>query len=88
LKVIIQAILCSITIHIVYFISTMTIGYIRTKRYVPDMEAAWNNVEKLPNRISFGDTISPALYFFSLVIVTVRFDYSLIKANFYLGFQL
>jgi hypothetical protein len=71
LKVIIQAILCSITIHIVYFISTMIIGYIRTKRYVPDMDAAWNNVEKLPNRISFGVTISPALYFLSLVIVAL-----------------
>jgi hypothetical protein len=49
----------------------MIIGYISTKRYVPDMEAAWNNVEKLPNRISFGATISPAFYFFSLVIVAL-----------------
>jgi hypothetical protein len=49
----------------------MIIGYIRTKRYVPDMEAAWNNAEKLPNRISFGATISPALYFPSLVIVAL-----------------
>jgi hypothetical protein len=49
----------------------MIIGYIKTKRYVPDIEAAWNNVEKLPNRVSFGATISPAFYFLSLVTVAL-----------------
>jgi hypothetical protein len=72
LKVVIQAIFCSIAIHMVYFIGTMIIGYIRTKRYVPDMEAAWNNVNNLPNRITISaPTISPAFYFLSLVIVAI-----------------
>lgn len=72
MKVIIQVIFCTIAIHIVYFISTMIIGYIRTKRYVPDMEAAWNNVDNLPNRIIIrAPTISPAFYFLSLVIVAI-----------------
>ncbi|WP_232354016.1 hypothetical protein, partial [[Bacillus] enclensis] len=72
MKVIIQAFFCSIAIHIVYFISTMIIGYIRTKRYVPDIEAAWNNVDNLPNKITISaPTISPAFYFLSMVIVAI-----------------
>jgi hypothetical protein len=71
MKITIQAILCSFVIHIVYFISTMIIGYIKTKRYVPDIEAAWNNVEQLPNRVSIESTNSPALYFLSFVIVAL-----------------
>jgi hypothetical protein len=57
IKIIIQAILCSFIIHIVYFISTMIVGNIKRKRYVPDIEAAWESVEKFPSRISFGPTI-------------------------------
>jgi hypothetical protein len=49
----------------------MIIGYIRTKRYVPDMEAAWNNVENLPIQISFGAKITPAFYFLTLFIVAL-----------------
>ncbi|MBH9968984.1 hypothetical protein, partial [[Bacillus] enclensis] len=72
MKVLIQAMFCSVAIHIVYFISTMIIGYIKTKRYVPDMEAAWNNADNLPNEITISaPNFSPAFYFLSLVVVAI-----------------
>jgi hypothetical protein len=49
----------------------MLLGYIKTKRYVPDSDAAWNTVEKLPNRVSFGTAISPVYYFISILVVAL-----------------
>ncbi|MDQ0859410.1 hypothetical protein [Bacillus sp. V2I10] len=71
MKIIVQAIIGSLIIHMVYFISTMIIGYIKTKRYVTDIESAWDNAGTLQNKVSFGSTISPGFYLVSFVGVTV-----------------
>ncbi|MEI5909647.1 hypothetical protein WAK64_21865 [Bacillus spongiae] len=71
MKVILSAVLGSVVIHILYFISTMIIGYIKTKKYTPDMESSWGKVDTLQNKVEFGSTISPILYFVSFVGVTL-----------------
>lgn len=49
----------------------MVIGFIKTKRYVPDIESVWESVDKLPNKVEFGRTVSPIFYLGSFVGVTV-----------------
>lgn len=66
-----QAIIGSVIVHLIYLLITMVIGYIKTKRYVPDIESAWESVNKLPNEVEFGRTVSPVLYLGSFVGVTV-----------------
>jgi menaquinol-cytochrome c reductase cytochrome b subunit len=69
--IIVQAIIGSVIVHMIYFISTMIIGYIKTKRYVPDIDSAWESVNKLQKEVEFGRTASPILYLGSFVGVAV-----------------
>jgi menaquinol-cytochrome c reductase cytochrome b subunit len=49
----------------------MVIGYIKTKRYVPDIDSAWERIDKLQNEVKFERTVSPAVYLISFVGVTI-----------------
>lgn len=71
MKLVIQAIAGSVIIHSVYFISMMLIGYINTKRFVPDVVNTWENVELLQNEVAFGKVISSDAYLISFVGVSV-----------------
>lgn len=68
--IIVQAIVGSIIVHLMYFFSTMIIGYIKTKRYVPDVDSAWESVNKLQKKVEFGRAVSPVFYLGSFVGVT------------------
>lgn len=71
MSTLVQAIIGSVIIHLTYFLVTLVIGYIKTKRYVPDIDSAWDRVNKLPNEVEFGRTVSPVFYFGSFAGVTV-----------------
>jgi menaquinol-cytochrome c reductase cytochrome b subunit len=71
LNTIVQAIIGSVIVHLNYFIITMVIGYIKTKRYVPDIESTWESVNNLTSEVEFGRTVSPVFYLGSFVGVTV-----------------
>jgi hypothetical protein len=49
----------------------MLIGYIKTKRYVPDLEAPLNKIEYLENNVTFATSIHPANYVLSLAGVAM-----------------
>ncbi|WP_411334581.1 hypothetical protein ACK1LH_04225 [Metabacillus indicus] len=71
MSTIIQAIIGSVIVHLIYFLITFVIGYIKTKRYVPDIDSAWESVNELANEVEFGRTVSPVFVLGSFVGVSV-----------------
>lgn len=67
----ISAMIGSVIVHLLNLIITMTIGIIRTKRYVPDIDRAWEKVIELPSEVEFGRTVSTAAYAVSFTSVTL-----------------
>ncbi|KAF0995480.1 hypothetical protein [Geobacillus sp. TFV-3] len=71
MKTVIQALLISLVVHIVYFAATIGIGYWKTKLYKPDVANAWEHVDMLQNEVVFGQAGSSVVYLFSFVGVAM-----------------
>jgi hypothetical protein len=71
MKVILQALIGSVVIHIIYFVGMMFVSYLKTRNYKPDLANAWNNVETLQSEVVFGKVGSPLLYLITFIAVTV-----------------
>ncbi|MFE4354202.1 hypothetical protein ACFVSS_24655 [Peribacillus butanolivorans] len=71
MKVVFQAFIGSIILHVFYFVSTMIVGSIKTSQYKPGIENAWGQAETLQNEVVFGKVISPFVYLVSLVGVAL-----------------
>ncbi|MGV2940524.1 hypothetical protein AB5I83_13080 [Mesobacillus sp. LC4] len=70
MKLFIQAAIGSIAIHVIYFVSLLVIGYIKTVNYTPDIEGSWNRVDPLQNEVAFGTTSSPFFFLFTFIGMT------------------
>ena len=73
MRLVLQAFLGSITIHLVYLVGLMLVGYIKTRNYKPDISSAWDNLETLQNEVVFSKSNTPFLYLFTFVGVAVIF---------------
>ncbi|MGW6381079.1 hypothetical protein [Peribacillus butanolivorans] len=62
MKVVFQAFIGSIILHVFYFVSTMIVGSIKTSQYKPGIENAWGQAETLQNEVVFGKFIFPSVY--------------------------
>lgn len=62
MKIVLQALLASTTIHVIYFLTKMAVGYVKTALYRPNMVEAWENAETLQSEVAFGTTVSPWLH--------------------------
>jgi hypothetical protein len=71
MKVVLQAFICSIAIHIVYLVGMMLVSFFKTRNYKPDLANAWDNVETLQSEVVFGNVNSPLIYLFTIIGVTV-----------------
>ncbi|MEC0301212.1 hypothetical protein [Peribacillus frigoritolerans] len=71
MKVVLQAIIGSISIHIIYVVVMMLLGYIKTKNYKPDIENAWMKVGNLQNEVGFVSVTPPHFYVLSFLGVSV-----------------
>ncbi|OLS37152.1 hypothetical protein BTR22_10755 [Alkalihalophilus pseudofirmus] len=80
MKLVIQACIASLIIHVVYFMGTLGMGYLHTKVYEPNLESQWEKVHYLQSEVGFGVVvIPPFLYAFTLVgmaIIAGTFIYS------------
>ncbi|MEF2098377.1 hypothetical protein V3595_27810 [Bacillus sp. CFBP9009] len=70
MKVLIQAIIGSISIHVIYAVVMMLVGYIKTKYYKPDIESAWDKVATLQNEVEFVSVTPPHFYLLSFLGVS------------------
>lgn len=71
MKTIKQATLLSAILHILYFVGTFGIGFIRTLNYEPDIIAEADNVVVLQDEIAIGATGTPLVYVFTWIGLTV-----------------
>ncbi len=71
MRLVLQAFIGSIAIHIVYLIGMMLDSYIKTRNYKPDMTSGWDSVEKLQSEVVFGIANFPILYLFTFVGVAL-----------------
>ncbi|GGA15415.1 hypothetical protein [Psychrobacillus lasiicapitis] len=71
MRIILQAFIGSIMIHLIYTAYTIINGYIKTKFYNPDMQNAWETVDVLQNEVAFGMIMSPYFFLYSILILTV-----------------
>ncbi|MFJ7941946.1 hypothetical protein ACIQYG_26345 [Peribacillus sp. NPDC096622] len=71
MKVILQAMIGSISIHAIYVVVMMLVGYIKTKNYKPDIENAWGMVENLQNDVEFVSDTPNHFYVLSFLGVSV-----------------
>ena len=66
MKTIIQSLVISIIIHVIYLLGTVGVSYIKTIFYKPDYPA---EVEILQSKVAFGTVGSPLFFLVSFVIV-------------------
>jgi hypothetical protein len=71
MKVVLQAIIGSIVIHVIYIVGMVLVGYIKTRNYKPDIAVASDKVEILQNEVVLGKVISPGFVLLSFVGVAV-----------------
>lgn len=67
MKLVIQAFIVSIVIHLVYIFGSIGIGYIKTKFHKPEISGEWGEVDYLQNKVSFGMVGSPFFLVFTLL---------------------
>ncbi|MCR2823770.1 hypothetical protein [Lederbergia panacisoli] len=67
MKILIQALLISLAVHLLYFGGSILYGYILTKNYTPDIE----NAVGLDSEVAFGYAVDP--FFFILTFLGVAF---------------
>ncbi|TCI25966.1 hypothetical protein EVJ30_07195 [Exiguobacterium sp. SH5S13] len=60
-----RAILFSTALHLLYFVGTFGIGFIRTLNYEPDIIAQADSVVVLQDEVILGTTLSPLIYVFT-----------------------
>ncbi|GHH98784.1 hypothetical protein [Neobacillus kokaensis] len=66
MKLVLQACIGAVIIHLIYLVSTILIGYIKTKYYEPDVANKWETVHTLQNKAAFGSSISPLFFLLTL----------------------
>ncbi|AOV08009.1 hypothetical protein BI350_10985 [Sporosarcina ureilytica] len=67
MKLVIQAFIASIVIHLVYMFCTIGIGYIKTRFHKPDITGEWEKVDYLQNEVAFGMVGSPFFLVFTFL---------------------
>jgi len=62
LKIIVNALIGSAALHILYLAAVLAAGYVKTVTHKPSMAEAWGEVDVLQNEIAFGTAASPFLF--------------------------
>ncbi|MCM3757152.1 hypothetical protein M3197_06575 [Sporosarcina aquimarina] len=71
MKIIFQAIVASLVIHVIYIVGMLSSGFIKTLIYKPDIETAWKKIDIIQSEVAFGVTFSPYIIVLSFVSGTL-----------------
>ncbi|TWI58032.1 hypothetical protein IQ10_01363 [Halalkalibacter nanhaiisediminis] len=85
LKTIIQSLVISFVIHLIYIVGTVGVGYIKTRNYKPDIDNKWDNIETLQNEVSFGMVGSPLFFLFTFIGVALICAIIIISYRMFIG---
>ncbi|TCI53033.1 hypothetical protein EVJ24_10940 [Exiguobacterium sp. SH1S21] len=75
------AVLISAALHILYFVGTFGVGFIRTVTYEPDIIAQADSVVVLQNEVVIGTTGSPLIYVLTWIGLTIVLALGLLAAQ-------
>ncbi|RRN73912.1 hypothetical protein EI200_04320 [Peribacillus simplex] len=68
MRLVLQAFIGSIALHVLYIVSLMLVSIIKTKNYKPDIVSAWDKVDTLRKEVEIvGKVIPPYFYVLSFV---------------------
>jgi len=67
MKNLVTAVIFSAALHFIYFSAMFVMGFWQTKYYTPNIDGQWKNVTYLQNKVVFGTTGSPLIYFITLI---------------------
>ena len=62
MKIMGQALLGAAIFHILYFLASLAVGYVKTVTYRPNFSSAWENTGNLQSTAAFGAVVSPVFY--------------------------
>lgn len=69
MRLLIQSIIFSIAVHVLYFGGNIVHGWYLTRNYVPDIGNAYENVYNLQNEVAIGYVLrSPIYYVFTFTL--------------------
>lgn len=71
MRLLIQAIIFSVLIHLIYLSGNLIYGWYLTYYYIPDVVKEYENVTYLQNEVVFGYVIRPFSYVVSFVLLTI-----------------
>ncbi|OCA88644.1 hypothetical protein F7984_03360 [Pradoshia sp. D12] len=71
MKTIIQSLVVSFVIHIIYIGGSLIVGYITIKTYKPDIKDEWENVKMLQSEVAFGTVGSPLFFLITFIAVAL-----------------
>lgn len=71
MKLVLQAIVGSIAIHIIYIVGMMIVSYIKTITYKPDLNNVWDNVDTLQKEVVLGKVNSPFIYIYRFIAIAL-----------------
>ncbi|MDN7240729.1 hypothetical protein QWY14_02960 [Planococcus sp. N028] len=71
MKLFLQAMASAAAIHVVYYVTTLAVGYVKTVTHRPNMAEAWKNVEGLEQEVVISAAVSPLSYVGSFLVLTL-----------------
>lgn len=72
MKVVLQAVIGSVAIHVIFTVGMQVVGYIKTKNYKPNLaERCDDTVVDLQDEVVFGKITSPVFGLLSIMGVAV-----------------
>ncbi|RTR29171.1 hypothetical protein EKG37_15680 [Robertmurraya yapensis] len=87
MKPIIQSLIFSFVIHLIYIFGVLVVGYIKTRNYKPDISDRWVEVETLQSEVAFGVSSSPLYFIFTFIglalicLLTIIFYRKIVERN-------
>ncbi|GAF63418.1 hypothetical protein BTS2_0309 [Bacillus sp. TS-2] len=70
MKIIFQAVLGSLFIHVAYFVIFFLISYIKTSSHMPEIAEQYTSIDYLQTQVTFGVIYSPGYFVWTFLAVT------------------
>lgn len=71
MQIFLKSLAAATALHVIYFFTTVAVGYVKTITYRPNMADAWENVEVLQQEVAFGSTVSPFSTIGTFMVLTL-----------------
>ncbi|MGN1401572.1 MAG: hypothetical protein ACI4XL_08735 [Bacillus sp. (in: firmicutes)] len=85
MRIVLQSMVISFVVHIIYLVGAVGIGYVQTLNYKPDIGGEWENLHILSSHTAFGYTGFPYVLLFTFFGVALVSWFSLLLGKKVIG---